>query len=535
MRPWPAAQCTLGGPWRWLQAAQGGGAADCALQPQCSEPLPLLPAPCCPAGLWVILGAGAAAGLLWLALLWAWRAHRRRRRCLASAKQADGAGMPGGGENGVALPPRPRQSDSRRPYKPGVAFKQTVSMYGAQVRNTGGRQRLARHCAWIWRRERHTVCPCLLPARCPADWRPPTGGGGGLGAAQQRPQPAGWRQRRRQLRAPAAGRPAGGGASGACARAVRCAGAGGCAVVPRWQRHPCGGRAAGGGAAGGADGGGVRGRACVCCLIYSIYSEFIASTAARGGGTRGSRSAGWGGRRWKGRGAVAWRLAGHAARPRCVCIQPDLCCSGFALGMLHSACSSVLRRGVGCTGRRRRRRRRRKRALGPGRRQAAAGAQQSECSALLSASPACSYEGAARSRCARSFDAQRPPAAPQTCCCQRRVACSRLERASPRLWRPTIAAPPALARQAPAWPVPPLHAPRPTAPLRLRRPPSAPSTPPPERRQRLAAAAGEAPGLSRPPRCSCLRATPSCCAACGACCSWRCRQQWRQTRRAAAS
>ena len=91
------------------------------------------------------MGAGLAAALLWLAGLRLWKARKLRRRRAAAAaaaaaaaklgpehaeaggaQLANGGGAPrGGGE--------PRRRGGKE-YKAGVAFRQTVSIFGAQAR-----------------------------------------------------------------------------------------------------------------------------------------------------------------------------------------------------------------------------------------------------------------------------------------------------------------------------------------------------------------------------------------------------------------
>lgn len=112
------------------------------------------PATCCqpspgppplPPGLWVILGASVAAGLLWLLGLRAWKRHQMRKQQRAAAAAATklgedsehglcGSGSSGdyGNGSGAALA-QLGSTKIRHGYKAGVAFKQTVSMYGAQI------------------------------------------------------------------------------------------------------------------------------------------------------------------------------------------------------------------------------------------------------------------------------------------------------------------------------------------------------------------------------------------------------------------
>ena len=103
------------------------------------------------AGLWIILAAGVGAGLLWLLGLRLLVARRRRREA-AAAQLAAGAGkgaLPlypgaptngdmGNGSSGYAPVQQPQPQHQHQPAhhsQPayGVAFKQTVSIYGAQV------------------------------------------------------------------------------------------------------------------------------------------------------------------------------------------------------------------------------------------------------------------------------------------------------------------------------------------------------------------------------------------------------------------
>lgn len=96
------------------------------------------------AGLWIILAAGLGAALLWLAGLRLWKAHKlRRRRAEAAAAEAAaeaearklGPDAEAAVEEANGNAGRPRGDARRRShaYKAGVAFKQTVSIFGAQA------------------------------------------------------------------------------------------------------------------------------------------------------------------------------------------------------------------------------------------------------------------------------------------------------------------------------------------------------------------------------------------------------------------
>lgn len=126
----------------WLQACSAGLPA---LRPQLLDRAPHAShPPHRPPGLWVILGAGLAAALLWLAGLRFLATRKLRKRHAAAAAAAAAAAKlgPDAEAGGVGLPlanggPRGSEDHLRRrggkEYKAGVAFRQTVSIFGAQV------------------------------------------------------------------------------------------------------------------------------------------------------------------------------------------------------------------------------------------------------------------------------------------------------------------------------------------------------------------------------------------------------------------